>query len=122
MSAEGRMATIADLALMCKSVGACKNCPLNTAGKKCNFYEMSEAELKDASHAILCWLERYNRRNTNYSKLVKAFPHAAGKDRISAICPRKVDIFADCDGGGPANTRCDECKREYWTRIIEEES
>lgn len=121
MSAEGRMATIADLALMCKSVKVCKNCPLTTA-KKCNFEEMTEAELKDANHAILCWLESYTRRNTNYSKLIKVFPQAVGKDRISVICPRKVDIFADCDGGGPANIRCDECKREYWTREIKEES
>lgn len=112
-----RKATIFDFQRMCKSFKSCGECALR-GYNDCNFSQMTPEEISRKNDLILDWCEDHPIKSTTLqSAYLKLFPNTKLIRGVIDRCPAAFDCRFICD----ANIDCTDCKRAFWSQLIQEE-
>lgn len=98
-------------------VNHCTDCALGPFCRKI-WFERTKDDAEKATTIVEEWMKAHPVK-TRQSEFLKEFPNAVVGYGTINILPCWLDktLAQDCDGGHPRE--CIECKKAYWSKVIE---
>ena len=105
---------------MCDTYDTCEGCPADARGNfvDCRVDIMQAIDAADAVAIVEEWSKEHPIKTRN-SEFLKHYPNADVLDNgVTNMCPNWVDkSYRPCAGCN--NTKCYDCKTEYWMQEVE---
>lgn len=115
---------MAEYQRMCNSYAGCRDCPLHTDNRLCT--EIPSNYPEEFAAKLIKIVEEWSAahpRKTRQDVFLEQWPNAARYiDGVVNICPKLLDVNVSCTDEETEHTglckACDDCRREFWTKVV----